>query len=119
MDIIRSIKCLIPEFHAFSADDRGYHVGATWTDDQGLRDYHNVELKYTRNSERLALQGKQQPDGSWLFIEPNGRCHVMSAERAGHFMAQAQAQAQILEQMLQNMNTDGGSGVVDTTAISM
>jgi hypothetical protein len=86
---------------------------------RGLRDYHNVELKYTRNSERLALQGKQQPDGSWLFIEPNGRCHVMSAERAGHFMAQAQAQAQILEQMLQNMNTDGGSGVVDTTAISM
>ena len=41
----------------------------------------------------------------------------MSAERAAHFMAQAQAQAQILEQMLQNMNTDGGDGIVDTTAV--
>jgi len=119
MDFFRSIKCLVPEFHAFSAEDKGYHVGATWTDDQGLRDYHNVELKYTRNSERLALQGKQQPDGSWLYIEPNGRYHVMSADRAAHFMAQAQAQAEILEQMLQNMNTEGGSGVVDTTAISV
>jgi len=86
MQFFAAFKSIIPEFHAFSDEDKRYNIGATWTDAQGLRDHHNLELRYVHNSERLALQGDPQPDGSWKYVEPNGNIHVISPERAKHFI---------------------------------
>ena len=72
MQIIQAAKAIIPQFHAFSDDEKRYHIGATWVSEDGLQDHHNLELRYTRNSESLALQGDPQPDGSWKYVEPNG-----------------------------------------------
>ena len=110
MQIFAAFKHLIPEFHAFSDEDKRYNIGATWTDSQGLRDHHNVELRYVRNSERMALQGEPQPDGSWKYVEPNGNVHVISAERAKHFMEQTQAHASIMVGMLDKMRE---AGIID------
>jgi len=110
MQIFAAFKHLIPELHAFSDEDKRYNIGATWTDAQGLRDYHNVELRYVRNSERMALQGEPQPDGSWKYVEPNGNVHVISAERAKHFMEQTQAHASIMVGMLDKMRE---AGIID------
>ena len=110
MQIFTAFKHLIPEFHAFSDEDKRYNIGATWTDAQGLRDHHNVELRYVRNSERMALQGEPQPDGSWKYVEPNGNVHVISAERAKHFMEQTQAHASIMVGMLDKMRE---AGIID------
>jgi hypothetical protein len=49
------IKQLIPQFHAYADQDGRYNMGATWTDQAGLQDYHNVQVMYVRNSEALAL----------------------------------------------------------------
>lgn len=117
MQIFAAFKHLIPEFHAFSDEDKRYNIGATWTDPQGLRDYHNVELRYVRNSERMALQGDPQPDGSWKYVEPNGNVHVISAERAKHFMEQTQAHASIMVGMLDKMQKAGVlDDILDTDA---
>lgn len=107
MQFLSAFKTIIPEFHAYSDDDKRYNIGATWTGGDGLRDYHNIELKYVHNSERLALQGDVQPDGSWKYIEPNGSVHFISAERAKHFMEQTQANAQIMCQMLDRLEKAG------------
>jgi hypothetical protein len=82
MTFLAAFKHLIPNFHAYSDDERRYNIGATWTAADGLQDYHNLEMRYVRNSEQLALQGQPQPDGSWKYVEPNGCVHTMSAERA-------------------------------------
>jgi hypothetical protein len=82
MQFFAAFKTLIPEFHAYADEDKRYNIGATWTDAQGLRDYHNLEMRYVRNSEKLALQGEPQPDGSWKYVEPNGTVHVISPDRA-------------------------------------
>ena len=58
MQIVSAAKSLIPSFQAYSDDDKRYHLGLTWTDDKGLRDEHKLELRYTRNSEQLALKGE-------------------------------------------------------------
>ena len=117
MSIFRMFKSLVPEMHAFSDEERRYHIGATWTGSDGLRDYHDLELRYVRNSERLALQGEPQPDGSWSYTEPNGHVHTISAERATHFMEQTQANAKLMVQMLSRMQEAGvGTSPLDTTA---
>ena len=110
MQIFAAFKHLIPKFHAFSDEDKRYNIGATWTAPDGLKDYHNVELRYVRNSERMALQGQPQPDGSWKYVEPNGNVHVISAERAKHFMEQTQAHASIMVGMLDKMRE---AGIID------
>jgi hypothetical protein len=116
MSIFSCFKHIIPEFHAYSDDDNRYNVGATWTAQDGLKDYHNLELRYVHNSERLALQGEPQPDGSWRYVEPNGSTHVISAERAKHFMEQTQSHASIMVGMLEKLKDAGVlDSIVDTT----
>lgn len=107
MQIFAAFKHLIPEFHAFSDEDKRYNIGATWTDNDGLRDFHNLEMRYVRNSERLALQGEPQPDGSWKYVEPNGNTHVISADRARHFMETTQAHASMMCDMLERLKKAG------------
>ena len=117
MQFLSAFKHLIPEFHAFSDEDKRYNIGATWTDSQGLRDYHNLELRYVHNSERLALQGDPQPDGSWKYTEPNGHVHIITAERAAQFMEQTKLHANIMCDMLDKLNRCGvSSQTLDTTA---
>ena len=99
MSILSAFKHIIPEFHAYSDDEKRYNIGATWTDQDGLRDHHNLELRYVRNSERLALQGEPQPDGSWRYVEANGSVHVISATiMCG--MLEKLKDAGVLDQML-------------------
>ena len=118
MEFLSALRHLIPEFHAYSDEDDRYNLGATWTAAaDGLKDYHNVELRYVRNSERLALEGDPQPDGSWKYVEPTGRIHTMSAERAKMFMEQTHAHATIMCGMLDRLKDSGLlEEVVDTSA---
>jgi hypothetical protein len=117
MQIFAAFKHLIPEFHAYTDDDQRYNLGATWTAADGLKEYHNLELRYVHNSERLALQGDPQPDGSWRYVEPCGRIHVMSAERAKLFMEQTHAHATIMCGMLDRLKDSGlMDQVLDTQA---
>lgn len=98
-------------------DDRRYNLGLTWTDSNGLTDTHNVEFKYVRNSERMALQGDPQPDGSWQYVEPNGTVHTITAERAQHFMEKTHEQATIMVGMLDKLRQAGVVGeAIDTEA---
>lgn len=115
MQILAAFKSVIPEFHAFSDDDNRYNLGATWTAPDGLKDYHNLELRYVHNSERLALQGDPQPDGSWRYTEPNGSVHTITADRARHFMEQTHQHATIMCAMLDKLRESGVmEPVVDT-----
>lgn len=115
MQILAAFKSVIPEFHAFSDEDNRYNLGATWTAPDGLKDYHNLELRYVHNSERLALQGDPQPDGSWKYTEPNGCTHTITADRAKHFMEQTHQHATIMCAMLDKLKEAGVmEPVVDT-----
>lgn len=117
MQILAAFKSIIPEFHAFSDDEQRYNIGATWTAPDGLRDYHNVELRYIHNSERLALQGEPQPDGSWKYVEPTGSVHTITAERAKQFMEQTKQHATIMCSMIDKLRESGlFDELVDTTA---
>lgn len=117
MQIFDAFKHLIPEFHAFSDEEKRYNIGATWTSADGLKDFHNLELRYVHNSERLALNGDPQPDGSWRYVEPSGRVHTMSAERARMFMEQTHAHATIMCGMLDRLKESGlMDQAVDTDA---
>ena len=107
MSIFACFKHLIPEFHAFSDEDQRYNLGATWTATDGLKDYHNLELRYVHNSERLALQGDPQPDGSWRYMEPSGTIHTITPERAKLFMDQTHAHATIMCAMLDKLRESG------------
>lgn len=107
MEFLSALRHLVPEFHAFSDEEQRYNIGATWTAADGLKDYRNVELRYVRNSERLALQGDPQPDGSWKYVEPSGRVHTMTAERARLFMEQTHAHATIMCGMLDRLRKAG------------
>lgn len=116
MSIFACFKYIIPEFHVFSDEDKRYNVGATWTAQDGLKDYHNIELRYVHNSERLALQGDPQPDGSWRYVEPNGNVHTISVDRAKHFMEQTQLHATIMVEMLDKLKQSGtGQPPIDTS----
>ena len=117
MQILAAFKHIIPEIHAFSDEDKRYHLGATWTDKDGLRNMHNLEVKYVHNSERLALQGDPQPDGGWRYVAPDGAIHTMSAERARAFMEQTHAHATLMCGMLDRLKENGMlDQVVDTQA---
>lgn len=117
MQFLAAFKQLIPNFHAYSDDERRYNIGATWTSADGLQDYHNVELRYIRNSERLALQGQPQPDGSWKYVEPNGCVHTITPERAKAFMEQTQEHATLMCGMLDRLREAGlMDKIVDTSA---
>lgn len=117
MQIFDALKHFIPEFHAFSDEEKRYNIGATWTSADGLKDFHNLELRYVHNSERLALNGEPQPDGSWKYVEPSGRVHTMSAERSRMFMEQTHAHATIMCGMLDRLKESGlMDQVVDTNA---
>lgn len=117
MNIFACFKHIVPEFHAYSDEDKRYNIGATWTGQDGLHDYHNIELKYVHNSERLALQGDPQPDGSWKYVEPNGNVHTISAERAKYFMEATQHNATIMCNMLDRLRDLGVTGeTLDTSA---
>jgi hypothetical protein len=107
MQIVSAVKSIVPQFHAFNDDDNRYHIGATWVSDDGLKDYHNVEIRYTRNSESLALKGEPQPDGSWKYIEPSGAEHVMTAERVNAYMKQTHKPAVIMNEMLTKLEAAG------------
>ena len=113
MQIVSAAKALIPSFHAFSDDDKRYHLGATWTDDQGLRDEHNIELRYTCNSEKLALKGDPQPDGSWKYVEPNGNQHVLSSERAKQFLHITVKNAVVVNAMVDKLKKAGMQETID------
>ncbi len=117
MSIFAAFKHLIPEFHAFSDEEKRYNLGATWTSHDGLKDYHNLELRYVHYSERLALLGEPQPDGSWRYVEPNGNVHTISADRAKHFMEQTHAHATLMCAMLDKLKDAGiGEPLLDTAA---
>lgn len=117
MSIFSGLKYIIPQFHAYADDDNRYNVGATWTGSDNLQDYHNLELRYVHNSERLALQGDPQPDGSWRYVSPEGHVHTMSAERARHFMEQTQTHATLMVAMLDKLRESGAlNNIVDTNA---
>ena len=118
MSIFSAVKHLIPQFHAYADEDNRYNLGATWTAQDGLQDYHNLEVRYVYNSERLAIEkGQPQPDGSWQYVEPSGRVHIMTAERANAFMEQAQAHASIMCGMIDRMREAGIlDPIVDATA---
>jgi hypothetical protein len=117
MAFLAAFRHLIPNFHAYSDDECRYNIGATWTAADGLQDYHNLEMRYVRNSERLALQGQPQPDGSWKYVEPNGCVHTMNAERAQAFMQQTHEHANIMCNMLDRLREAGlMDQVVDTSA---
>lgn len=117
MKFFAAFKSIIPEFHAFSDQDQRYNIGATWTGGDGLKDYHNLELRYVRNSERLALQGDPQPDGSWKYTEPNGAVHTISAERVQLFMEQTHQHATIMCGMIDKLKEAGiMTEAVDATA---
>ena len=117
MNIFACFQHLIPEVHAFSDEDQRYNLGATWTAGDGLKDYHNIELKYVHNSERLALQGDPQPDGSWAYRDPGGTVHRISAERAAQFMEQTHQHATLMCGMLDKLTKAGvAAPVVDTEA---
>lgn len=97
--------------------DQRYNLGATWKDSEGLTDSHNLELKYVRNSERLALQGKPQPDGSWAYVEANGTTHTITADRAQAFMEKTHEHATIMCGMIDRLKEAGLMGEThETTA---
>ena len=96
--------------------EQRYNVGLTWIDQEGLTDVHNLEIRYVRNNERLAIErGEPQPDGSWAYKETNGTVHTMSAERVNSFMAKTQEHATIMCSMLDKINQVTGE-TVDTEA---
>ena len=107
MSLLSCFKAIVPQFHAYMDDDKRYNLGATWIDNEGLTDSHNLELRYIRNSERLALQGQPQPDGTWIYIEANGTTHSITAERAKAFMDKTHEQATMMCQMLDRLREAG------------
>ena len=117
MKILSTHQSLLPELHNFTDDDRRHHIGFTWHGKDGLRDSHDLELRYTYNSERLALQGSPCPDGSWAYTEANGRVHTISAERARAFMQNTQESASLMVEMLNKLRDAGVlDDIVETEA---
>ena len=110
MSIISTLQSWLPSFHSYADEEQRYHVGCTWNAKDGLQEFHELELRYRYNSERLALQGLPQPDGSWQYVEPNGRIHTITAERARQFMETTQRSASLMVEMLDKLRE---SGVLD------
>ena len=121
MSLFGALKPFIPQPHALRDEDDRYNVGFTFIDDRGLTDRHNLQVRYTRNSERMALEcGDVQPDGSWRYIEPNGTVHIFDAERAKAFMDTTEKSATIMVDMLDQMKKAGvsrDSDLIDTPVV--
>ena len=117
MKVLSTLQSWLPELHNFTDDARRHHFGITWHGKDGLRDSHDLELRYTYNSERLALQGIPRPDGSWAYTQPNGRVHTISAERARAFMQNTQESASLMVEMLEKLRDAGVlDDIVETQA---
>ena len=115
--ILSTLQSWLPELHNFTDDDRRHHIGFTWHGKDGLRDSHDLELRYIYNSERLALQGSPRPDGSWSYTEANCRVHTISAERARAFMQSTQESASLMVEMLNKLRDAGVlDDIVETQA---
>ena len=120
MQILSALKPFIPRFHAFLGEDRNYNVGLDFVDDMGLSDRHNVAVRYTRNSEKKALEhGTRQEDGSWLYVCPsNGAHHTCSKEKADLFYQEAAARAEVAKNMADKMDMEAqDTEVVDTEPV--
>jgi hypothetical protein len=107
MKIIAALNAILPQLHLFLDEENFYQLGATWTASDGLRTLHNLELRYTYNSERLALQGEPMPNGYWRYVAANGRVHTISAERAREFMETTHRQATVMVGMLDRLKDAG------------
>jgi len=107
MKFLSALQSFLPELHNYTDDDQRHHIGLTWHGKDGLRDSHDLELRYIYNSERLALQGQPLPDGSWAYTEANGRTHTISAERARAFMQSTHESATIMMAMLSKLRDAG------------
>jgi len=107
MKILSTLQSWLPELHNYTDDNQRHHIGCTWHGSDGLRDIHDLELRYSYNSERLALQGEPRPDGSWAYTEPNGRAHTISAERARAFMESTHRSATLMVDMLSKLRDAG------------
>ena len=93
MNIFKAATLLVPAI-VCGYDDETRHnkVAATWTDQEGYRTTYGVEFRAVHNSERIAIdKGNRQPDGSFVYIAPNGNVHTCTLER---FMAIAKMQAE-------------------------
>ena len=112
MSLLAALNSLLPELHSYRDEDRRFHMGCTWHARDCLREFHDLELRYSYNSERLALQGEVRPDGSWYYTEPNGRVHTISAERAREFMESTHRSATVMVAMLDKLKD---AGVLDNT----
>ena len=53
-------------------DNNLYNLGLTWVDQDGLTDVRNLQVRYTRNSERMAITQGDATDGSWAYKEAIG-----------------------------------------------
>ena len=119
MKLLATLQSLLPDLHNYSDEEQRHHIGFTWHGKDGLRDSHDLELRYTYNSERLALQGCPCPDGSWSYTEPNGRIHTISAERAKAFMHATQESATLMVSMLDKLREAGVlDDIVETEALA-
>jgi hypothetical protein len=118
MEIVKMAKAMIPLFHATMDDAKMYHLGCTWISEDGLTDRHNVEIRYTRNSEELAVkQGEEQLDGSWMFEEPNGTKHTISKARFDAYVSVKKKHADQYEEIKSRMKTSGiDNDIVDAQA---
>ncbi len=112
-----AIKHLIPQPHAHMDGEQRYNLGLTWIDREGLTDHHNLQIKYIRNSEKLAVtQGEPQPDGSWKYIESGGMVHTMSSERVNAFFKKTQENAVMMSAMIDKITEASATDTVDTEA---
>jgi hypothetical protein len=63
MNLLNALNSLLPELHSYRDEDRRFHMGCTWHARDGLREFHDLELRYSYNSERLACKEKCVPMG--------------------------------------------------------
>ena len=102
-------KALIPQPHATMDAEQRYNIGLTWVDRDGLTDRHNIQIKYIRNSEKLAVtKGEPQPDGSWKYIDEGGMVHTMCAERVNAFYKKTQENAIMMSSMIDKIKEQQG-----------
>ena len=120
MQIVKMAKAMIPLFHASMDKEKMYHVGCTWSNEDGLKDRHNVEIRYTRNSEELAVtQGEEQLDGSWMYEEPNGTKHTISKARFDTYIGVKKKHADQYADLKNRMKNSGiNSEIIDTEPAS-
>lgn len=107
------IKALIPQPHCFQDEESLTHIGLTWKNPNGLTDTHDLQLRYTRNNEVWAMEkGEPQPDGSFVFTEPNGMQHIMTADRVKAFFEQTNKDAETMLGMIDKIKEAGTMGNV-------